>query len=501
MTDTEHENTDGTPEPTVTLHYGDCLEVLRTLPDDSVHCVITDPPYGLAEHKPATIVTALTAWANGDRDHVPTGRGFMGRDWDAFVPPPAVWDECLRVLKPGGHLAVFAGSRTVDLMGLSIRLAGFEMRDGIAAWLYGSGFPKSLEVGKAIERSKVTGDASLIVRDITAPATDAARTWDGWGTALKPAHEPILIARKPLGGTVAATVLAHGTGAINVDACRVGMSEPAQGGRWPTNVVLAHHPGCGPDEAPGPCVPGCQVAELDRQSGQQRDGLAVKRNGASTGGLYEGGFGRVASVDQGYGGQGGASRYFPTFRYQAKAPKRERPTIDGKGWPTVKPLGLMEWLVRLLCPPGGTVLEPFTGSGATLEAARNVGVSAIAAERDRFAYRLAHVRLGWDDPGDAEPVADPDPVVVEVPSPTPISEAACDVHGPHPGTVDCLDCLAQVNTTVDLVVGTATRFPEVPGVAEAAERAEAATTVAEAQAARDDLKAALVAARTSREAS
>ena len=129
----------------VTLHHGDALAVLRTMPDCSIDAVVTDPPYGLAEHKPATIVAAMTAWCCGDRDHVPDGRGFMGRAWDAFVPPPAVWDECLRVLRPGGHLLAFAGSRTADLMGISVRLAGFEIRDTIV-WHYGSGFPKSLDV-------------------------------------------------------------------------------------------------------------------------------------------------------------------------------------------------------------------------------------------------------------------------------------------------------------------------------------------------------------------
>src|SRR5699024_322967 len=166
----------------------------------------------------------ITKWAGGDRDHAPTGRGFMGKSWDAFVPPPAVWDECLRVLKPGGHMVVFAGSRTQDLMGLSIRLAGFEMRDSLA-WLYGSGFPKSHDVGKAIDKlagaereilatvkhgagaigskSRVAQGYRPTVRDtttsyVTAPATPEAAQWDGWGTALKPAFEPIVLARKPL---------------------------------------------------------------------------------------------------------------------------------------------------------------------------------------------------------------------------------------------------------------------------------------------------------------
>lgn len=135
----------------VSLYLGDCLDVLRELPDESIDSIVTDPPYGLAELSAATVLTAIAAWMSGDRAHVPDGRGFMGREWDRFVPPPGVWDECMRVLKPGGHLLAFAGSRTVDLMTLSIRIAGFEIRDSIP-WLYGTGFPKSLDVAKQLDR-------------------------------------------------------------------------------------------------------------------------------------------------------------------------------------------------------------------------------------------------------------------------------------------------------------------------------------------------------------
>ena len=186
-----------------TIHHGGALDVLRAMPDESVHSIVTDPPYGLSNTDPRHVAETIARWGSGDREYVPSGRGFMGKEWDAFVPPVAVWDECLRVLKPGGHLLAFAGSRTADLMGLAIRLAGFEMRDSLA-WIYGSGFPKSHDVGKS------TG----------------AEQWEGWGTALKPAHEPIIMARKPLAEkTVARNVLAHGTGAINVDACRVATDE------------------------------------------------------------------------------------------------------------------------------------------------------------------------------------------------------------------------------------------------------------------------------------
>jgi hypothetical protein len=214
------------------LIHGDCLEKLKELPDNSVDSVVTDPPYGLS---------------------------FMGKKWDYDVPSVEVWAECLRVLKPGGHLLAFAGTRTQHRMAVRIEDAGFEIRDMIA-WVYGSGFPKSLDVSKAIDKA-AGAEREVIERhiqsatrpnehagatahitmpnswDITAPATDAARQWEGWGTALKPALEPITVARKPLEGTVAANVLAHGTGALNVDGCRVAHGgESLNGGRISTKT-------------------------------------------------------------------------------------------------------------------------------------------------------------------------------------------------------------------------------------------------------------------------
>ena len=422
----------------VTLHHGDCLDVLRTLPDASVDAVVTDPPYGLANTDPQHVADTITRWVNGDRDYIPSGAGFMGAAWDAFVPPVAVWDECLRVLKPGGHVLAFAGTRTVDLMTLGLRLAGFEIRDSIA-WLYGSGFPKSLDVSKAIdkaagaERTEVIGprrwagrmpnggalgqmndDAWVAKTDAeiggeTAPATPDAERWQGWGTALKPAFEPVVVARKPLSGTVAQTVLAHGTGALNIDGCRVGRTEgdrteygrdrhlphanttaslgkfaevtpysPHDAGRWPANVAL--------DEE--------MAAELDRQSGES----ASRANRVSDE--------RVQVESSSYGiGQGrrdpsnshtdtgGASRFFPTFRYEAKAPTRERPKVNGVAHPTVKPLDLCRWLVRLVTPPGGTVLEPFAGSGTTVEACVIEGFRCIAIEKTEEYLPLTVARI------------------------------------------------------------------------------------------------------------
>jgi site-specific DNA-methyltransferase (adenine-specific) len=234
------------------IQHGDCLESLQALPDESVDSVVTDPPYGLSEHKPEDIVKALTAWLAGEQYQPRAKGGFMGRSWDRFVPGPEVWRECLRVLKPGGHLLCFAGTRTVDLMGIAVRLAGFEIRDEIQ-WLYGTGFPKSLDISKAIDGLIYTGRSdSLALREVNhtrpgeatvrkqttnghsgfvgseskgptlkrdTPASAEATQWAGWHTALKPAHEPIIVARKPLDGTVAENVLRHGTGGVNVDGC------------------------------------------------------------------------------------------------------------------------------------------------------------------------------------------------------------------------------------------------------------------------------------------
>ena len=407
-----------------TIHNGDCIETMKAMPPESVDAIVTDPPYGLSNTTPAQVADTITKWAGGDRDHVPTGRGFMGKSWDAFVPPPAVWDECLRALKPGGHMLVFAGSRTQDLMGLSIRLAGFEMRDSLA-WLYGSGFPKSHDVGKAIDKTAgakrevigvrafadgttaratagsagIPGSGASGQAQITAPATPEAAQWDGWGTALKPAFEPIVLARKPLAEkTVARNVLAHGTGAINVDACRIagdmsggtwgakqttsigfhggteGSGYRAQqnpSGRWPANVLLDQH----------------AAAWVDEQSGTSKSNVRVSEDKDEAGATFA--LGRSGVTPRGHTDSGGASRFF----YTAKAPKRERPNVDGIQHPTVKPLAIMEWLISLVTPPGGVLLDPFAGSGTTLEAARKLGHKSIGIEAEETYLPLIDQRL------------------------------------------------------------------------------------------------------------
>ena len=438
---------------------GDCLERLADLDDDSIDAVVTDPPYGLSAEPDAAEV--LRHWLDGD-DYQHRGGGFMGKSWDSFVPGPTVWKECLRVLKPGGHLVAFFGTRTVDLGGMAIRLAGFEIRDCLA-WHYGSGFPKSLDVSKAMDKaagaerevvgtklglpgySLAEGKGGLYEGgfggdgqsekecEVTAPATDLARQWQGWGTALKPAFEPVILARKPLIGTVAENVTRYGTGALNVDGCRVeaqgrplirSLSEPSENsygdglngsrndgttneGRWPANLILD-------EEA---------AAMLDEQSGD-RPATGTPDRPATPGTTDSGGYGDWAGNGfQGplYSDTGGASRFF----YQAKASRAERnagldgfepkprgdlnqqhqniPTGSGNPrnnllanvHPTVKPIDLMRWLVRLVTPPGGTVLDPFTGSGTTGIAAGLEGFDFVGIEREAEYREIAEARLKW----------------------------------------------------------------------------------------------------------
>jgi len=498
------------------LYHGDCLEVMRTLPDCSVDAVVTDPPYGLS---------------------------FMGKRWDYDVPGVEVWAECLRVLKPGGHLLAFAGTRTQHRMAVNIEDAGFEIRD-VIAWVYGSGFPKSLDVSKAIDKrggnvaaftefrdavktamqrngvtrqrvqdalgnfmlshyltagsqpavlalrdyriirdtvglghdfdelfndeaerevvgQKTSGIANKdegprhtigasksveVEVDITAPATDAAKQWDGWGTALKPAMEPITVARKPLVGTVAENVLRHGTGAINVDACRVECDDKAKfpsgvvskteavfgggsgryadrprgddaspTGRWPANLI---HDGS--DEVVG----------LFPDTAPSKAGVRRNRSGMGIHDSEKGTFGKE-DVFGGFKDSGSAARFF----YCAKASKADRDegcegleeraanSAYGDGMntatkvrtveqsehgvscdlrrnlhPTVKPTDLMRYLCRLVTPLGGTVLDPFMGSGSTGKACALEGFRFIGIEREAEYIAIARARIAFVNP-------------------------------------------------------------------------------------------------------
>lgn len=417
----------------VTLHLGDCRDVLATLPDGSIDAVVTDPPYGLGKAPDA--LAMLRDWLDTGHHDV-KGRGFMGREWDAFVPQPVLWREVYRVMKPGAHLVAFAGTRTQDLMGLALRLAGFEIRDCLS-WLYGTGFPKSLDISKAID--KAAGAAREVIGrkadpryaspatassgapmgnisprtnapssyfaagNVTAPATPEAAVWQGWGTALKPAYEPIILARKPLAGTVVANVQAHGTGGINIDGCRIGTDGgTAKGsfpngpsvnswgshlngacdiisigkGRWPANVVLNEQ----------------AAALLDAEAGETVTGAWDGfRNAPKTGGIY-GEFAQVGDTNRARpADRGGPSRFF----YTAKASSAERELEDGSRstHPTMKPTDLMRWLVRLVTPPGGTVLDPFAGSGTTGVACAEEGFDFIGVERETEYHAIAFARI------------------------------------------------------------------------------------------------------------
>lgn len=398
----------------VILHGGDCRDVVAGLADASIDAVVTDPPYALVSigkrfGKPG----AAPARHGTDGLYARASAGFMGQAWDTGETAFAAefWAEILRVLKPGGHVVAFSGTRTYHRMVCAIEDAGFEIRDQLA-WVYGSGFPKSHDVAKGIDKAAGVwrGRAGRAGRagysfgqeyertEKGDPATIEAAQWQGWGTALKPAWEPIVLARKPLAGTVAETVLAHGTGAVNIDGCRVrfaseedmaaaaaaqrlcrdpnrtaewgfkngeaalqpyldGMTK----GRWPANLV---HDGSDEVVSAFPVVSsGALKAGTIRNVENQVYGKGMAAAGRA-----------ATTYDQG-GDTGSAARFF----YSAKADGGDR---LGSKHPTVKPVDLMQWLCRLVTPPGGKVLDPFAGTGTTGEAAWREGFSAVLVERE-----------------------------------------------------------------------------------------------------------------------
>lgn len=443
----------------VSIYCSKNLDAMATLADCSIDATVTDPPYEL---------------------------GFMGRKWDStgIAYDPAMWAEVLRVLKPGAHLLAFGGTRTYHRMACAIEDAGFEIRDCLM-WCYGSGFPKSLDISKVIDREagaerqvierraqsgvkfKLTqglidnggfNDPERTTFDVTVPATDLARQWDGWGTALKPAVEPIVLARKPIVGTVAANVCEWGTGAINVDGCRIGAEHIAthggginhgqrkygggngipaiqpganpHTGRWPANLLLSHHPDCecigekrvkghpqghkgdGRNRQSGfamqPGVPdytdadGCETVQDWHCHPDCPVRLLDEQSGERKAG------GAVKGTEPSRTGQNGIYGIYERvqnhplgdtggasrFFYVAKASRSDRGR--GNDHPTVKPINLMCYLCRLITPPGGLVLDPFMGSGSTLAGAIWEGFRVIGVDEDEHACQIAVPRLAQD---------------------------------------------------------------------------------------------------------
>jgi len=466
--------------------HADCIEAMQAMDAESIDAVVCDPPYGISFMGKEWDGKAISAAAERDRatrkslgDHSPSRpgraepRSSSAFGNEAIIAGPVkggrafqewceTWaTEALRVLKPGGHLLAFGGTRTYHRLAAGIEDAGFEIRDCLT-WNYGSGFPKSLNVAKAIDKAngaepevvetipdRWQGKGDVFNRagqdnggtvDVTRPCTDEAKAWEGWGTALKPSWEPIVMARKPIPTTVAHNVQEHGTGALNIDATRIPVDdadrENVDGrewvspedrvaysgfesdgtrkaieyhaeGRWPANMALS------PEAA----------AELDAQAGPARSAGFYDKGGGS--------FDGPASIDidgvtaAQYGDSGGPSRFF----YIAKASKAERnagledfPEVENPSedyaalkkvhqlkadgapnlvlptknpHPTVKPIDLMRWLIRMVTPPGGTVLDPFTGSGTTGCAAVLEGVDFIGVEREAEYVPVARARIDW----------------------------------------------------------------------------------------------------------
>ena len=328
---------------------GNCVEVMRGMDDASVDAIVTDPPYGI---------------------------NFMNKGWDNAVPGVEVWRECLRVLKPGGHILAFAGTRTQHRMASAIDDAGFEIRDMIA-WVYGSGFPKSHDVSKAIDKA--------------AGAVREAQQWQGWGTALKPALEPITVGRKPMEGTVAANVLQHGTGAINIDGCRVGSDGGCKGAtRGPKGEIYGDGlNGKFAEKVPGlGRFPANLIHDGDAGLGEQsRFFYQAKASKAD----------RNDGMSDHAPKPTAAAEFRPNHTEKAEAGEDGNPygrwTPTANNHPTVKPTDLMRYLCRLVTPPGGVVLDPFAGSGSTGRGALLEGFRFIGVELDPHYADIARARI------------------------------------------------------------------------------------------------------------
>lgn len=442
----------------IDLRLGDCIEVLKTIPDNSVDSVVTDPPYHLTSIvKRFGKEDSAPAQFGTDGAYARASKGFMGKEWDGgdIAFRTDVWNECLRILKPGGHLLAFSHSRTYHRMAVAVEDAGFEIRDQIM-WIYSTGFPKSHNIGKAIDKiegneREILGYKGSFVSSGGQLNGENTRTdrfydrgnseWEGWGTALKPAHEPIVMARKPLSEkSIAENVLKHGTGGINIDGSRIGTEqilthhapkgtfaggEPDRGsstdyyentGRFPANIIF--------DEEAGQL--------LDEQSGISKSNKRKKVSDTISKPNIDFG-GGIKNMENEYDDKGGASRFF----YCPKTSKKDRnegleqftPKTDrqkGHGldricgncgtsmlkpqdckceepdWitppklnshPTVKPTDLMRYLINLVTPKGGTTLDPFMGSGSTGKAAIRCGVNFIGIEKESEYMEIAKARI------------------------------------------------------------------------------------------------------------
>lgn len=416
------------------LFNGDSEQILKQLPENSIDSIVTDPPYGLSNHKPSEVIDCLSKWINGEK-YEPKGKGFMGQAWDAWVPGPEIWKECLRVLKPGGHMLVFAGTRSMDLMCMAVRLAGFELRDSISYlnddsgdsapilnWGYGSGFPKSLDIGKAFDKSngieriitapkqfadgscsrKTAGNGEMFKicqksHGISHPVSENAKKWDGWGTALKPAIEPIILCRKPLDGTVIQNVQKWGVGGINIDECRVATTDstlqptvnrplnPSSGwnansmknivggsleGRWPANLIH--------DGSDG-------IETLFPQGGAHGGNGTFKQHA-----WFDKKCKSPQSIQR---SSQNASRFFYCAKANQKDKTEDIPEHITERHPTVKPHELCKYLIKLVTPTGGTVLDPFMGSGSTGKAAMVEGNKFVGIELDPAYFEIATHRI------------------------------------------------------------------------------------------------------------
>ena len=451
------------------IYLGNNLDVLKTFPDNYFDSVVTDPPYGLG--KEPNVYEVMKDWIEKGYHEI-KGKGFMGKEWDAFVPQPILWKEVFRVLKPGGFVLSFAGTRTYDWMVMGLRFAGFEVRD-MVAWLYGNGFPKSHDISKGIDKMQgikhpknklISKNNSMsggnYTRNKMAVKSNLAKQWQGWGTALKPAIEPIVMARKPFKGTVAENVLKYGTGGINIDGCKVGTEKRTQfsgkgtngnvyhdypqenahyetvSGRFPANVI---HDGS--DEV----VKLFPESSITGHRSQESINNCINSRKEKKGNSQCDVGGNIDKITE-YGGDGGsAARFFKKFPfteddrrlyYIPKASKAERnmglygfeekETRGGggrveKGYnenneeerklkesarkygavkakkrnihPTVKPIDLMRYLIRLVTPKGGIVLDPYIGSGTTAIAAKKEKMDYVGIELEEEYLNIAKARI------------------------------------------------------------------------------------------------------------